>query len=362
MEQYPNRIIFHLDMDSFFASCEFARNPELKNKAVVIGSDPKEGTGRGVVSTCNYNARKYGIHSGQPISTAYKKCPTATFIKPDIPYYKTLSNKVMEIILQYCTIIEPASIDEAYMDMSDNCENFKHAAVIARTIKKEVKQKLNLTCSIGIAPNKSTAKIASDINKPDGLTIVTPHKIIEFLHPLKIKKINGIGKKTAQILNENKIFTIKDIADTPISVLTKHIGSYGKRIHDIANGIDYSKIYYNPDSTSISREHTFEIDTNDKEELIKIINTISDKIKSQLDREKTNSKTISIKLRYEDFTTITRAKTLYTYTNNLNAIKETSIELFGNNYEENRKVRLIGVKLSNFSKRGEKQTTLKNWF
>ncbi|MFX1269540.1 MAG: DNA polymerase IV, partial [Promethearchaeota archaeon] len=232
-----NRIIFHCDLDCFFAAVEERDNPELKGKPIIIGADPKGGKGRGVVSTCNYKARKYGLHSAMPISKAYKLCPHGIYLYPSSKKYYEVSDQVMDIIKNYSPTFEQVGIDEAYLDVSDICKNYLEAKMHALKLKEEILNKVGITLSVGIGPTKSIAKIASDYEKPDGITVVEPSHIQIFLKDLEITRIPGIGKKSKIYYNKNGIFVIGDIIKTPLNKIIKKFGKYGEWIWKIANGL-----------------------------------------------------------------------------------------------------------------------------
>lgn len=345
------RIIMHVDMDSFFTSCETLRNPELKGKPIVVGADPKGGKGRGVVSTASYEARKSGVHSGMPISIAYKKCPECVFLPVDFDYYLEISNKIMNILKKFSEKIEIASIDEAFLDLSF-VKDYETAKMIAQQIKNQIKE-IGLTCSIGIGPNKLIAKIASDFQKPDGLTIVKDDDAKEFLKPLEVRKIPGVGPKTAQFLNENGIKTIGDLQNIEKNKLVEWFGKFGNELYEYAKGIDNSEIITEYEIKSISREHTFDKDTDSLDELFKIMKIMSEELENELKNENKRFKTITLKIRFSDFETHTVSKTLKEYKNDKKIIYENSVELIKKFYPFEKKIRLIGIKVSNFEENKE---------
>lgn len=339
-----NRIVFHIDMDSFFASIEMREKPELTGKPVVVGADPKGGNGRGVVSTCSYEARKYGIHSGMPISRAYKLCPTAVFLPVNFPLYIKASGEVMNILRSFAEKFQQVSIDEAYLDVS-NIGSFEAARELALRIKKEILEKERLTCSIGIGPNKIVAKIASDYKKPDGLTIVEPSHVREFLSPLPVRKIPGIGKKTEAELKELGIKTIGQLAAFDVQLLISKFGKWGIYMHELAQGIDESEVREEECCKSISRETTFEEDTDDEEILNRTMEELAEDVHRSLLDEGFLFKTLTIKVRYKGFITRTKAHTLAHYTDDIGTIKDTSKALL-KQFIDGKMVRLIGIRLS----------------
>jgi DNA polymerase IV (DinB-like DNA polymerase) len=353
------RIVFHVDMDSFFASVEIREKPELTGKPVVVGADPKGGKGRGVVSTCSYEARKYGIHSGMPISRAYKLCPDAVFLPVNFPLYIKASGEVMTILRSFAEKFQQVSIDEAYLDVS-NIGGFEAAKELALRIKNEIRDKVKLTCSIGVGPNKIVAKIASDYKKPDGLTIVEPSHVREFLSPLPVRKIFGIGKKTEAELTEMGIKTIGQLASCDVQLLISRFGKWGIYMHEIAQGIDESEIIEEECCKSISRETTFEEDTDNTVVLNRTMEELAEDVHRSLVDEGFLFKTLTVKVRYKHFITRTRAHTLPHYTDEPGVIKETAKALL-KGFIDGKLVRLVGVRLSNLEKRRTRQKLMEEF-
>src|SRR3989304_2463909 len=252
MAATQRRIIFHVDMGQFFAAVEERIHPEIKGKPVVVGADPKGGKGRGVVSTCNYETRKYGNRSGMPITKAWRLCPDAVFLPVSIPLYLQVSNRIMEILSNYADKFESWGIDEAFLDVSSRVKDYEEAKRLALQIKKEVYEKEQLTCSIGIGPNKLVSKIASDFQKPDGLTVVEEKDVKAFLEPLDIDKLLWVGKKTARKLNAMGIKTIGDLARYDPSVLVEKFGVVGRQLYLYAQGNDRSEVGVHGPGKSIS--------------------------------------------------------------------------------------------------------------
>ena len=264
-------MIFHLDMDHFFTVVEERQRPELKGKPFVVGADPKEGKGRGVVSTSNYEARKAGIQSGMPISHAWRLCPEAIYLPPNFPLYIKASNAVMAIAKQYADKFEQWGIDEAFLDVSARVQSFNEAESLVKEIKQEIKAKENLTCSIGIGPNKLVAKIASDFRKPDGITVVKEADVEAFLAPMPVRRLLWVGWKTAAKLKDIGINTIGDLAKVNPTVLSGIFGVAGLQMHLMARGIDRSEVEARTGVKSISHETTFEEDTNDADAVLKAL-------------------------------------------------------------------------------------------
>lgn len=351
------RFIFHLDMDHFYTAVEERERPELKGKPVVVGADPKEGKGRGVVSTSNYEARKAGVRSGMPISRAWKLCPEAVYLPPNFPLYIKASDAVMEIAKRHADKFEQWGIDEAFLDVSERVQNFDEAEALAKEIKREIKAKEHLTCSIGIGPNKLVAKIASDFHKPDGLTVVRDDEVEGFLAPLPVRKLLWVGKKTEAKLKPLGVDTIGDLARFDPAVLNEMFGAMGVQMHLMARGIDNSEVEQRTEVKSISHETTFEEDTDDAEAVLKALDELSEAVAHEAAEQKLFFKNVTIKLRYENFETHTRGKTLQFMTNRPQDLKKTARELLQAYLRRGRKVRLIGVRVSSFVS-GEKQTTL----
>jgi DNA polymerase IV (DinB-like DNA polymerase) len=355
------RVIMHIDMDAFYSSVEQRENPSLRGKSVIVGADPKGGKGRGVVAGCSYEARKFGVHSAQPISIAYRLCPNGVYLRPNFTLYEQVSEQIMELLRRFSEKLEPMSIDEAFMDVSDKLANFEEAAGLATKIKQEVKEKAQLTCSVGAAPNKSVAKIASDFKKPDGLTIVPAGKVQEFLAPLPVGKISGIGKKSSEVLGARGIKTIGDLAATHPSKLTEAFGKYGTRLWQVANGIDDEEVITSYSIKSISSETTFEEDVTDRGKVREAFASLIQDVHARVQSQKVLFRTVGIKVRLEDFTTFTRAKTHPRYSDDKAVMQECVKELFSEFEKSPAKIRLVGVRVANFRRMDAEQETLLSW-
>jgi DNA polymerase IV (DinB-like DNA polymerase) len=342
----PQRIIIHLDMDHFFTAIEERENPKLKGKPVVVGADPKEGQARGVVSTCNYEARKFGIGSGMPISRAYKLCPDAEFLPVNMKLYVSVSEKVMDLIREYSDKHEQVSVDEMFLDVTHKVKSYEGAIILVKKIKRELKQKEKLTCSVGIGPNKLIAKIASDIQKPDGLTVVKPEKVMSFLGVLKVRKLWGVGVKTEERLHAIKTFTVRDLRKWKARDLVEKFGSFGYSLHDMARGIDYGEVEESEGVKSIRRERTYQKDTKDKKEIFKMIDKLSKEVYDEVKDYDLKFRTVTIRVRYEDFETHTGSKTLKFPTDKLIEIKKTA-KILMERFLGKKKIRLVGVGVSN---------------
>jgi DNA polymerase IV (DinB-like DNA polymerase) len=355
------RIILHVDMDAFYSSVEQRENPDLIGQPVIVGADPKGGKGRGVVAGCSYEARKFGVHSAQPISVAYRLCPNGIYLKPDFPLYERVSELVMGVLRQFTEKLERMSIDEAFMDATDKISGFQEASAFAARIKDEVKEKIRLTCSVGVAPNKSIAKIASDFKKPDGLTIVPPERVQMFLAPLPVSKISGIGKKSTEVLEMLGIKTIGDLAAAHPSKLTEAFGKYGTRLWQVANGVDDEDVTTSYSIKSISSETTFEEDVEDRGKVKEALNLLIQDVHSRVLSQKVLFRTVGIKVRLEDFTTFTRAKTYVRYTRDKTVMEKYVRELFHEFEVSPAKIRLAGVRVANLKRMDAEQETILNW-
>jgi DNA polymerase IV (archaeal DinB-like DNA polymerase) len=351
------RIIFHVDMDQFFAAVEEREHPEIRGKPVVVGADPKEGKGRGVVSTSNYEARKYGVKSGIPIARAWRLCPTAVYLPVNYRLYQKVSARIMAILRGYADKFERWGLDEAFLDVTSRVKNFEEAKKLAQKIKKDVYEKEMLSCSIGVGPNKLVAKIGSDFKKPDGLTVVRAEDAKSFLSPLPVRRLLWVGRKTENRLNMMGIHTIGDLANYDATVLTEKFGAAGTQLYLMAQGIDNSEVQEHWERKSMSREITFEEDTSDYSLILDTLDAISEDLHQELKASNFTFKTITVKVRYKNFETHTHSKTLPFFTDRLKDIQKSARELVQDYLSPERKIRLIGVRLSNLFST-EKQTRL----
>ena len=354
------RIIFHCDLDCFFAAIEIRDNPQFKGKPVIIGADPKGGKGRGVISTCNYEARKYGLHSAMPISRAYKRCPHGIYLKPDGKKYYKVSREVMGILETYSEEFQKVGTDEAYLEVTNITNSFVKAERIAKKIQKEILSKVGITISIGIAPTKSLAKIASDENKPNGITIVKPDNIHEFLKDMDITRIPGIGKKSKVYYYKNGIRKIGDIISKPLPKIMKLFGKHGSWIWKVVNGLDNRQVKeFHVDRKSISAERTFYTDTDNFNEILSRFEEINESIHKSVIKHQITYKTVTLKIRFEGFQTFTRSKTLPFHIQDKDYVLDIALDLFREFSNSKNKVRLVGIKLSNFERNPKtKQTNL----
>ncbi len=365
------RVIFHVDMDSFFSSIEVRAKPELKGLPVIVGGriPPKEEQAaeeskqkmRGVVSTCSYEARAYGIHSAMPLSRAYQLCPEAVFLPVNMALYKKVSTRIMNILRNYADKFEQVSIDEAYLDVSTKVHDWNEARAYAQMIKRELLEKEVLTSSVGVAPNKTIAKIASDFEKPDGLTVVEEENVRAFLAPLSVRKIPGVGPKTAENLKQMGIETIEQLASTDVQLLVDTFGKYGWRLHQVANGIDESEVEEREERKSMSRERTLDENTDDHELINRYIGELAELVHRKLLEEGFVFKTVGIKVKFDDFTVYTRAKTLKSSHSDVQTLRKTAKELMGvfiSEIGKEKQIRLVGVRVSHLGVVDEKQRRL----
>jgi len=316
---------------------------------VVVGADPKSGKGRGVVATCNYEARKYGIHSAMPISQAYKRCPFAVFVPPRGRRYSEISGKIFRIFYDFTPRVEPISVDEAFLDVTGCIRLLGSPRDIAQAIKQRIFGDLHLTASVGIAPNKFIAKIASDLNKPDGLVEVLPDDILTFLWPLPISKMWGVGKKSETRLQAMGIHTIGDLAKLSQDAAVKKLGKAGLHFWSLAHGVDDRDVEAHAGAKSVSLENTFDEDVADEAVLRETITSLSDNVSRILRKKNYKGKTITLKIRLDDFSTFTRAHSYHECIDSSKIISQTCLDLFEAFDRMGKKVRLLGVAVSNLN-------------
>jgi DNA polymerase IV (DinB-like DNA polymerase) len=350
------RIIFHLDMDHFYTAVEERERPELHGKPVIVGADPKEGRGRGVVLTSNYEARKFGARSGMPISRAWKIIPEAVYLQPNFELYVRVSNEIMNILRSYSNKFEQWGIDEAFIDATSRAKDYAEAEHLAQQIKNGIYEKQKLTCSIGIGPNKLVAKIASDYKKPDGLTIVKDQEAEAFLAPLPVRKLLWVGRKTEQKLASIGVKTIGELAHSDPTMLAENFGVVGPQFYLMAHGIDKSEVEERSQIKSISRETTFEEDTSNLDSALNVLNELAAEVAKDSQDHGYHFRTVTIKIRYENFETHTYSKSLPTMTNRLQDLRKTASELMHIHVKPDRKIRLIGIRVSNLASFKEQKT------
>lgn len=344
------RKILHIDLDAFFCSVEENNNPTLRGKAFAVGGRPDQ---RGVVASCSYAARLFGIHSAMPMARAIKVCPELIIVSGRHGDYGKISHQVMDYFDTLTPLVEPVSIDEAFLDLSDVPET---GATLAKNIQEYIHDHFNLPCSIGVATSKLVAKIATDYGKaskrssqaPQAITVVQPGKEAEFLAPLPTKALWGIGPKTSERLAEKGIHTIGDIARVPKEELVTRLGKFGEDLGRRALGIDDSPIYISHEVKSVSNETTFERDIADVQTLYETLHSLSESVGRRLRKKKLKGTTIKLKLRWQDFTTLTRQATLTSPTNDDLEIYSAVKELFNKTWKKGKPVRLLGVGISHF--------------
>ena len=343
-----SRKIIHIDMDAFFAAVEIRDNPKLKGKPVIIGSDPRQTGGRGVVSTCSYEARAFGIHSAMSSKEAYERCPQAVFISGNYEKYKAVGLEIRAIFKRYTDLIEPMSIDEAYLDVTENKLGIKSAVKIARLIQQDIWQELHLTASAGVSYNKFLAKMASDYQKPHGLTVILPDQAQEFLKQMDIAKFHGVGKKTVEKLHEMGIYTGADLLDVSEVTLIDRFGRLGFDLYRKARGIHNSPVKSDRIRKSIGKEKTYGKILQDEEDIKKELTLLSEKVAHNLSKQDKAGKIIILKIRYADFSTLTRRKSLLQATQDASQISQTALQLYEELAEKEKGIRLLGITVTGF--------------
>lgn len=337
------RKIIHIDMDAFFASVEQADNPELKGKAIAVGG----GENRGVVCAASYEARKFGVKSAMSGKLAQQLCPEIIFVKPRFSRYKEISKQIREIFHEYTDLVEPLSLDEAYLDVTQNKKNLKSATIIAQEIRRKIFEKTSLTASAGISVNKFIAKIASDFNKPNGQTTIAPYQVLDFLKQLEIRKFHGIGKVTAQKMYKLGIFTGEDLYNKSLDFLTENFKNNAQYFYNLARGIHNSPVVCNHISKSVGVENTFDKDIPSEVFMLKELEKITQELEIRLKNKNFKAKTFTLKLKYNDFSSQTRSKTISNYINDQKTIFNL-VEALLFQQKIKKSVRLLGVSASNF--------------
>lgn len=340
----PRKII-HIDMDAFYASVEQRDDPELKGKPVIVGGNPKS---RGVVCACSYEARKFGVHSAMASARAYKLCPDAVFLRPRFDAYSAVSAQIREVFREYTDIVEPLSLDEAYLDVTNNKKSITSAKQIAQEIKKKIYERTGLTASAGVSFNKFLAKIASDFNKPDGLTVVTPEKAAEFINNLPIRKFFGIGKATEKKMHDIGIKTGADLKKMSRDELIHNFGKAGCYFYGIAHGEDERPVNAHRIRKSIGKETTLTEDINDRKQMLSILEQIALKLENLVGERNIKGKTVTLKVKYHDFQSITRSVTIEEPVVKATFIMKHIEPLLDKTEAGRKKVRLLGITISNF--------------
>lgn len=349
-------MILHVDMDAFYASVEERDRPELVGKPVIVGGTPE---GRGVVAAANYVVRKFGVHSAMPAATAKRLCPQAIVLPPRIGYYAQVSEQIRAILGEFTPLIEPLSLDEAFLDVTGTQALFGPAVEIGRQVKLRIRQELQLVASVGVAPNKFLAKIASDLEKPDGFVVVDQTRVQEFLDPLPVGRLWGVGKVTSQIFERLGIATIGQVRTLPRDLLTQQFGEHGEHLWQLAHGIDGRQVVPDRDAKSISHETTFAQDILDREILESWLVELAEQVAWRVRRHKLKGRTVHLKVRFSNFQTITRAITLAEPTDVTLELERAAVELFRERLPPGRHaVRLLGVGVSGFANDGRIQKSL----
>lgn len=343
-DEIPIRKIIHVDMDAFFASVEQLDNPELRGKPIAVGGS----SDRGVVAAASYEARKFGVRSAMSSVLAKKMCPELIFVHSNFDRYKEVSQKIRKIFLEYTDLVEPLSLDEAYLDVTENKTGNPSATLIAKEIRQKILEHTGLTASAGISINKFIAKVASDINKPNGQKTINPEEVIPFLENLSIRKFYGVGKVTQEKMYNLGIFTGKDLKSKSLEYLTETFGKSGTYYYYVVRGIHSSEVKPNRIRKSLGAERTFFENISSEVFMMERLNDIAEEIQRRLSKSKVAGKTITLKIKYSDFTLHTRSKTLSYYISDKNLILETVKELLFQEKVSN-SVRLLGISLSNLN-------------
>ena len=338
----PARKIIHVDMDAFYASVEQRDDPELKGKPIAVGGSSK----RGVVAAASYEARKYGVRSAMPSVTAKRLCPDLIFVKHRFDVYREVSQQIREIFHDYTDLVEPLSLDEAYLDVTSNHFDYPSATIIAYDIRRRIYEETGLTASAGISINKFIAKVASDYNKPNGQKTITPDEVTEFLEELEVRKFHGIGKVTAEKMYQLGIFRGSDLKERSLEFLVEHFGKSGAHYYNIVRGIHNSPVKPNRTRKSLGAERTFSENISSELFMKERLEQIAEEIEKRLSKTEVAGKTVTLKIKYRDFKTQTRSKTLNQYISQKEDILNVAIQLM----EQERfreSVRLLGITLSN---------------
>lgn len=339
----PVRKILHIDMDAFYASVEQRDHSEWRGKPVVVGGRPDS---RGVVAAASYEARRWGIHSAMPSSRARQLCPNAIFVRPRFEIYRQISRQIREIFARHTDRIEPLSLDEAFLDVTLTQEGQRSAIRVAQRIRQQIRQETGLTASAGISVNKFLAKMASDVNKPDGYHVILPHEIDPFLDRLEVEAFHGIGKATGEKMRALGIFTGADLKMMKELELVRHFGKAGHHYHRIARGIDDRPVSPHRVRKSVGKENTFPEDHTDLETLVQWIDQLATDVFHTLEKLETSGRTVTLKVRYDDFETVTRSHTLGSPLQNEHELQQTARELLTSTDAGERAVRLLGVTVS----------------
>ena len=350
----PLRKILHIDMDAFYASVEQRDDPRLRGRPVAVGG----GQGRGVVAAASYEARRHGVRSAMPGREARRRCPELVFVPPDFERYKAASREIFEIFREVTPLVEGLSLDEAYLDVTENVWKEPSATRVAERIKARIRVQVGLTASAGVAPSKSVAKIASAMEKPDGLTVVPPDRVLSFLQPLPVDRLWGVGPVTLGRLQALDLHTIGDLATTPESVIAEALGNTGRHLWALANGRDPRRVTPRRPRKSVSAERTFSDDTTDLQQLEQVIAMQAERVCAVARSSGRKARTITLKVRYSDFITVTRSRTIPRATFDPTLVGRAAGRLLRDTDAGRRPVRLVGVGLSGFTDADQQQLHL----
>lgn len=346
------RVIIHVDMDAFFAAIEQRDDPALRGRPVVVGADPEGGTGRGVVSTCSYEAREFGIRSAMPISQAWRRCPEAVYLPVNGEKYGRESRRVREVLKEFTPQVQFTSIDEGYLDVTGSLRLFGGKRALAERLQQRVEEETQLTCSLGVAPTRLVAKIASDLEKPRGLVIVEPDEAEEFLAPLTIRRLPGVGPRMQEELGRRRIRTFGDLQRHTQDELRAWFGDGAEDLWRRARGLDDSTVSGGDPAKSIGHEHTFAEDTDDENEILTCLLRLCEKTARRVRKAGLKGRTVTLKVRFDDFTTITRQRTLPEPVDDATSVHRAALANLEAAEVGERKLRLIGVQVSGFDEAG----------
>ena len=355
------RVIFHVDMDAFYVSVERREQPDLIGKAVIVGADPKGGKGRGVVMACSYEAREIGIRSGMPISMAWRKAPQAVFLRPNYDLYGDVSESVINVLRSFADVLEHVSIDEAFLDVTTKVKDFGEAEAYARRVKLAVREREGLACTIGVAPSKSVAKIASDLAKPDGVKVVRPEQVTAFLDPLPVTRISGVGAKTAEVLERVGVRTIGELARFKGAELKKILGKNAVWLWGIARGLEQLPVEERPDPKSISVERTFDRDVVEWNRVEDTYRDVAHNVYLRARAQGAAFRTIGIKIRFEGFQTHLRERTLASHVMDEEVLAEVCHDLIAEFADKAHRVRLVGVRVTHLVRPKTRQPKLSSF-
>ncbi len=338
------RRILHCDMDCFYAAVHMRDDPSLRGKPVVIGGSPE---GRGVIAAASYEAREFGVRSAMPSAQAIRRCRDLVFIRPDFPRYRAESERVFEILRRFTPVVQPVSIDEGYLDLTDHLAEWGSATRAAQEIRRLVREERGLTVSVGVGPNRLVAKIASDFDKPDGLTVVPPGRVQRFLDPLPVRRLPGVGPATEKRLGKLGVVRIGDLRRVSEHELSTRFGRWGAALFHRARGLDERPVRVNRTRKSISKERTYAVDLRELDEMEAELGKLADGVAAAMRKREISGRTLTVKIRYSDFTTLTRSHTFRAPTCSAGTMLDAARELLRKSDAGRRPVRLLGVGCSN---------------